>query len=165
MGLERQPPPFDFTNRTTALRQAEQLDEDPALPDEYRYMVGAKGVVRALERLAGAARERTIPFVVFTVKAYPGLDPKYERDEWRDGQRELLERESRRLGFHFLNTYPNYVNYLNQHQNANLATVFAVSETDGHPNSLAHSIDAQALVDYLVARQLVALDKSSNHDD
>jgi hypothetical protein len=164
MGLERQPPPFDFMNRTTALRQAEHLDEDPALPDEYRYMVGAKGVVRALERLAAAARERTIPFVVFTVKAYPGLDPKYERDEWRDGQRELLERESRRLGFHFLNTYPYYMNYLNQHPNANLATVFAVSESDGHPNSLSHSIDAQAIFDYLVAHQLVALDRPSDHD-
>jgi hypothetical protein len=163
MGLERQPPPFDFMNRTTALRQAERLDEDPALPDEYRYMVGAKGVVRALERLAAAARERTISFVVFTVKAYPGLDPKYERDELRDGQRELLERESRRLGFHFLNTYPYYMNYLNQHPNANLATVFAVSEIDGHPNSLAHSIDAQAIFDYLVAHQLLALDKPSNH--
>jgi hypothetical protein len=165
MGLERQPPPFDFMNRTTALRQAEHLDEDPTLPNEYRYMVGAKGVVRALEQLAAAARERTIPFVVFTVKAYPGLDPKYERDEWRDGQRELLERESRRLGFHFLNTYPYYMNYLNQHPIANLATVFAVSEIDGHPNSLAHSIDAQAIFDYLVARQLLfALGKPSNHD-
>ena len=162
MGLERQPPQFDFLNRTTALRQAEHLDEDPALPDEYRYMVGARGVVRALERLAAAARERAIPFVVFTVKAYPGLDPKYERDEWRDGQRELLERESRRLGFHFLNTYPYYVNYLNEHPEANLATAFALSEADGHPNSLAHSIDAQALFDALVARQVVALDKPSN---
>jgi hypothetical protein len=162
MGLERQPPPFDFMNRTTALRQAEHLDEDPALPDEYRYMVGAKGVVRALERLAAAARENTISFVVFTVKAYPGLDPKYERDELRDGQRELLERESRRLGFHFLNTYPYYMNYLNQHPNANLATVFAVSEIDGHPNSLAHSIDAQAIFDYLVAHQLRASGKPSN---
>lgn len=155
MGLERQPPPFDFLNRTTALRQAERLDEDPALPDEYRYMVGAKGVVRALERLAAAAHARNIPFIVFTVKAYPGLDPKYERDELRDGQRELLERESRRLGFHFLNTYPYYQKYLNEHSNANLATVFAVSESDGHPNSLAHSIDAQALFDYLTAHQLL----------
>jgi hypothetical protein len=160
MGLERYPPPFDFMNRTTALRQAEHLDEDPALPDEYRYMVGAKGVARALERLAAAARERHTAFVVYAVQAYPGLDPKYERDEWRDGQRELLERESRRLGFHFLNTYPYYTNYLNQHPHA-LATVFAVSEIDGHPNSLAHSIDAQAIFDYLVARRLVALDKPS----
>jgi hypothetical protein len=163
MGLERYPPPFDFMNRTTALRQAEHLDEDPALPDEYRYMVGAKGVVRALERLAAAARERNTSFVVFSVEAYPGLDPKYERDEWRDGQRELLERESRRLGFHFLNTYPYYMNYLNQHPDAK-ATVFAVSEIDGHPNSLAHSIDAQAIFDYLVARQLLGLDKPSNND-
>jgi len=159
MGLDRYPPPFDFMNRTTALRQAEHLDEDPALPDEYRYMVGAKGVVRALERLAAATRERNIPFVVYTVKAYPGLDPKYERDEWRDGQRELLERESRRLGFHFLNDYSYYMKYLNEHPEANLDTVFAVSKTDGHPNTLAHSIDAQAIFDYLVARQLVALDK------
>jgi hypothetical protein len=164
MGLERYPPPFDFMNRTTALRQAEHLDEDPALPDEYRYMVGAKGVVRALERLAAAAGERRIPFVVFTVKEYPGLDPKYERDEWRDGQRELLERESRRLGFHLLNTYPYYMSYLKQHPDANLANVFAVSERDGHPNSLAHSIDAQAIFDYLVARQLLALDKPANND-
>src|SRR5439155_7354755 len=159
----RQPPPFDFNNRTTPLQEAAHLDEDPALPQEYRYMVGATGVVRALEQVAGAARERAIPFVVFTVKAYPGVVSSYERDEWRDGQRELLERESKRLGFHFLNTYPYYMNYLNQHPNA-LATVFAVSEIDGHPNSLAHSIDAQAIFDYLVARQLVALDKPSNHD-
>ena len=164
MGLERQPPPFDFLNRTTALRQAEHLDEDPALPDEYRYMVGAKGVVRALERLAAAAHERAIAFIVFTVKAYPGLDPTYERDEWRDGQRELLERESRRLGFHFLNTYPYYMTYLNQHPHANLSTVFALSESDGHPNTLAHSIDAQAILDYLDAHQLLALDKPTNHD-
>ena len=164
MGLERQPPPFDFMNRTTALRQAEHLDEDPALPQEYRYMVGAKGVVRAFEQLAAAARERSIPFVVFTVKEYPGLDPAYQRDEWRDGQRELLERESRRLGFHFLNTYPYYTNYLNQHPHANLATVFAVSKIDGHPNSVAHSIDAQAIFDYLVARRLLTVDKPSNND-
>jgi hypothetical protein len=56
------------------------------------------------------------------------------------------------------------MNYLNQHQHANLANVFAVSEIDGHPNSLAHSIDAQAIFDYLVARQLLALDKPSNND-
>ena len=159
-GAGQQPPPFDFRNRTTALRHAARLDEDPALPDEYRYMVGAKGVVRALERLAGAARERGIPFVVFDVKGYPGLDPKYVRDEWRDGQRELLERESRRLGFHFLNTYPYFMDYLNRHPNVNLRTVFAVSEIDGHPNALAHSINAEAIFEYLAAHQLLPLDQS-----
>src|SRR6266487_1132618 len=165
MGLAgRQPPPFDFRNRTIPLREAARLDEDPALPNEYRHMVGARGVVRALERLAGTARERAIPFVVFDVKGYPGLDPKYVRDEWRDGQRELLERESVRLGFHFLNTYPYYVDYLNRHPNANLRTTFAVSEADGHPNALAHSINAGAIFDYLVAHQLLPIDRASNHD-
>ena len=127
-------------------------------------MVGAKGVVRALERLAAAARERGIPLVVFDVKAQPGLDPKYVRDELRDGQRELLERESRRLGFYFLNTYPYFVNYLKQHPDANLQLVFAVSAADGHPNTLAHSINAQALFDYLVAHQLLPSAKPSTHD-
>jgi hypothetical protein len=161
MGLAgRQPPPFDFSNRTTPLTEAARLDEDPALPNEYRYMVGAKGVVRALERLTGAARERAIPIVVFDVKAYPGVVANYVRDEWREGQRELLERESRRLGFHFLNTYPNYMDYLNRYPNAN----FAVSDIDGHPNALAHSINAEAIFNYLVAHQLLHFDKASDHD-
>jgi hypothetical protein len=82
------------------------------------------------------------------------------RDEWRDGQRELLERESRRLGFHFLNTYPYFMNYVKQHPDAS----FAVSADDGHPNTLAHSINAQALFDYLVARQLLPSDKPPKED-
>jgi len=165
MGVgEEEPPPFVFRNRTTGLRQAARLDEDPALPNEYRHMVGAKGVVRALERLAGAARERAIPFVVFDVKPYPGLQSTYVRDEWREGQRELLERESRRLGFYFLNTYPYFVDYLNLHPNANVRTVFAVSERDGHPNTLAHSINAEVIFDYLVDRRLVRFDNASSHE-
>ena len=160
MAAGREPPPlFDFKHRTIAERQAARLDEDPALPDEYRYMVGAKGVVRALERLAAAAHERAIPFVVFDVKPQPGFHPQYVRDELRDGQRELLERESRRLGFHFMNTYPYFMNYLKQHPDANSRPVFAVSAVDGHPNTLAHSINAQALFEYLVAHQLLPADK------
>ena len=33
--------------------------------------------------------------------------------------------------------------------------LFAVSETDGHPNKLAHSINAEALYNYLIAHQLL----------
>jgi hypothetical protein len=152
MGVEPEPlGVFGVRHRTVAERQAARLDEDPAVPDQYRYMVGAKGVVRALERLADAAHKRAIPFVVFTVKAYPGVVPNYVRDDLRDGQRELLERESRRLGFHFLNTYRDYMDYLSRYPNAN----FAVSKTDGHPNALAHSIDAEAIFQYLIAQRLL----------
>jgi hypothetical protein len=162
MGLaRREPPQFDFANRTIALRDAARLDEDPALPDEYRYMVGAKGVVRALERIAGAARDRGIPVVVFDVKAYPGLHSMYVRDELRDGQRELLERESRRLGLHFLNTYPYYIAYIEHHPDAKYPHVFAVSEADSHPNELAHSINAHAIVEYLLEKQLAPIATSS----
>ena len=142
---------FDTSHRTIADEQAARLDEESSIPNEYRYMVGAKGVVHALERLAAAARERAIPLVVFTVKAYPGVVSSYVRDELRDGQRELLERESQRLGFHFLNTYRDYMDYLNRYPNAN----FAVSKVDGHPNALAHAIDAEAIFNYLVAHQLL----------
>jgi len=140
---------IDESHRTIAYEQGARLDEDPSIPEEYRYMVGAKGVVRALEQLAAAAR--AIPLVVFTGKPYPGLDPAYVRDELRDGQRELLERESQRLGFHFLNTYRDYMEYLKRYPDAN----FAVSKVDGHPNALAHSIDAEAIFNYLVAHQLL----------
>jgi hypothetical protein len=161
-GAGRQPPQFDFTNRSISLHEAARLDEDPALPDEYRHMVGARGVVRALERLAGAARERGIPLVVFDVKGYPNLHSTYVRNELRDGQRELLERESRRLGFHFLNTYPHYIDYLNRHPDADFPRVFAVSEVDGHPNALAHSINADAILDYLVTNRLLPFDTSGD---
>ena len=162
MGAEQQLAVFEVG--TTAEDQAARLDEDPTMPDEYRYMVGAKGVVRALEKLAAAARERSIPLVVFDVKPYPGLDPEYVRNELRDGQRELLEREGQRLGFHFLNTYSYFMNYLKQHPDVNVRTVFAVSVADGHPNTLAHSINAQAVFDYLLAHHLLPLDKRSNQD-
>jgi hypothetical protein len=161
VGVGQQLAVFNF-RRTVGERQAAHLDEDPAMPDEYRYMVGAKGVVRALEKLAAAARERGISLVVFDVKAYPGLDPKYRRDDLRDGQRELLEQQSHRLGFHFLNTYSSFMDYLKQHPDVNVQTVFAVSETDGHPNRLAHSINAEALFNYLIAHQLLPVEKAAS---
>src|SRR5436190_19221856 len=76
MGVGPQPPPFDFRKRTTAQRQAAHLDEDPALPDEYRYMVGARGVERATEKRAGAARDRALPSLVCVVKACARRGPK-----------------------------------------------------------------------------------------
>jgi len=164
MGVDQQLAVFDDNYRAPKGYPAARLDEDPAMPEEYRYMVGAKGVVRALEKLTAAARERGIPLVAFDVKPYPGLDPNYVRDELRDGQRELLERESQRLGFHFLNTYAYFMDYLQQHPDVNPRTVFAVSAADGHPNTLAHSINAQALFEYLVSHQLLPLDKRSNQD-
>jgi hypothetical protein len=64
-----------------------------------------------------------------------------------------------------LNTYPYFMNYLKQHPDAHSRPeVFAVSAADGHPNTLAHSINAQALFDYLVAHQLLLSAKPSKDD-
>jgi hypothetical protein len=69
MGVDQQLAVFDDNYRAPKGYPAARLDEDPAMPDEYRYMVGAKGVVRALEKLTAAAHERGIPLVAFDVKA------------------------------------------------------------------------------------------------
>jgi hypothetical protein len=155
--IDNQLPQFDFSNRSLTFEQSARLDEDPALPDEYRYMVGAKGVARAFDKLLDAARPRGVPLLVFDVKAYPGLHSTYVRDELRDGQRELLDRLSKEKGFHFLNTYPYYVDYLKQHPEAKYPDVFAVSKFDSHPNPLAHSINATALFEYLNQQKLLKL--------
>ena len=47
MAVQREPlGVFDF-KRTVSEDEGARLDEDPGVPAEYRYMVGAKGVVRA----------------------------------------------------------------------------------------------------------------------
>jgi hypothetical protein len=148
--------PFDFSNRSLTLEQSARLDEDPLLPEEYAYMVGAKGFARAIDLLVRAVQPRGIPLVVFDVRSYPGLHPTHVANQLRDSQRELLERLSREKGFHFLNTYPYYVEYLRRHPDAPFPRVFAVSDTDSHPNPLAHSINAEALYDYLTSHGLIA---------
>ena len=55
----------------------------------------------------------------------------------------------------FLNTYPAYVDYLNTHPMAKYPEVFANSWIDSHPNPLAHSINADALLAYLKAHNLL----------
>lgn len=147
---------FDFAARSMTWEEAARLHEDPDVPEEYRYMVGTAGFERAMKKLVEAADAHGIPVVVFDVKGYPGLHPSYVRT-FRDDQRELLERLSRELGFRFLNTYPDYMDYLNRHPDARFPRVFAVSSTDAHPNALAHAINAKALFRYLVEEGLLDL--------
>ena len=158
---ERRVPAFDFSNRTLTLQEADRLDEDPALPDEYRHMVGVKGFERALDRLVGAAGANDVEVIVFDVRGYPGLHATYEPDPFRDSQRQTLERLSVEKGFRWLNTYPSYAQYMNEHPDAPLPSAFWVSETDSHPSALAHQINAQALFDYLVAEGIVPISASS----
>ncbi|MCI0528766.1 MAG: hypothetical protein L0Y56_15110, partial [Nitrospira sp.] len=110
-GSRREAPiPFDFADRTISPHEADRLDEDPALPDEYRYMVGTKGYIKAMNKLGEIARTQGIPVVQFDVISHPGLpeDPMYGPNPFRAKQLELITRLSRENGFFFLNTYPYY---------------------------------------------------------
>lgn len=152
----REMPVFDFTTRTLTLEEADRLDQDPGLPDEYRYMVGVRGFERAIDKIVTAARQAGVQVVVFDVRPYPGLHPTYAPNAFRDSQRELLERLSREKGFHWLNTYPHYVEYLKANPDAPFPRVFAVSDTDSHPSVLAHRISAQAVYDFLLEKRLLS---------
>jgi hypothetical protein len=151
----RELPVFDFANRTLTLEEADRLDQDPGLPEEYRYMVGVRGFERALDKLVNAARQVGVEVVVFDVRPFPGLHHTYAPNAFRDSQRELLERLSREKRFHWLNTYPYYVEYLKASPTAPFPRVFAVSDSDSHPNALAHGINAKALFQFLIEKRLL----------
>jgi hypothetical protein len=148
-------PVFEFANRTVTREETDRLDQDPGLPDEYRYMVGARGFERAIDRIATAARSAGVEMVVFDARPFPGLHSSYVANAFRDGQRELLERLSREKGFHWLNTYSYYVEYLKANPEVDVQRVFTVGGGDSHPNALAHRISAQAVYDFLIAKRLL----------
>jgi hypothetical protein len=148
-------PVFEFANRTVTREETDRLDQDPGLPDEYRYMVGARGFERAIDKLAAAAHAAGVDMVVFDARSFPGLHPSYEPNAFRDGQRQLLERLSREKNFHWLNTYSYYVEYLKANPQVDVQRVFTVGGGDSHPNALAHRISAQALYDFLIAKRLL----------
>jgi hypothetical protein len=148
-------PVFEFENRTLTREETDRLDQDPGLPDEYRYMVGARGFERAIDKIAAAARAAGVEMVVFDARPFPGLHASYVPNAFRDGQRELLERLSREKGFHWLNTYSYYVEYLKAHPEVDVQRVFTVGGGDSHPNALSHQISAQAVYDFLVAKGLL----------
>jgi hypothetical protein len=151
----RELPVFDFATRTLTLEEADRLDQDPGLPDEYRYMVGVRGFERAIDKIVTTARRANVHMIVFDARPFPGLHPTYAANAFRDSQRELLERLSREKGFDWLNTYPYFVEYLKANPDARFPRVFAVSDTDSHPSVLAHRISAQALYDFLIEKRLL----------
>ncbi len=140
---------FDLGTATLTPEEVEDLDRHPGLPDEYRYMVGTRGFERAMKKIVTAARAAGVPVLVFDVRVFPGLHVTYEPNPLQDRQRDLLERLSQSLGFHWLNTYPYYVDYMKANPEAPVPDVFWVSDNDSHPSALAHRINADALYDYV----------------
>lgn len=148
--------PFVF-DRTVRLEEAERLDEDPAFPEEYRHLVGKKGFLRAIETLVEATASRNIALVVYVIKAYPGLDPAYTVEPFRESQLKLITELSREKGFYLLNMYAAYRQYLSDHPEAD-DKVFWVTREDSHPSAVAHQLEAETLYEFLVEKRLTTDD-------
>src|SRR4029078_4261003 len=61
MGVDQQLAGLYDNYRAPKGYPAARLDEDPAMPDEYRYMVCAEGVGRALEHVTAHGDEQGTP--------------------------------------------------------------------------------------------------------
>ena len=147
--------PFVF-DRTMGMEQSDRLDLDPNFPDEYRHMVGVSGFLQAMDILVQETKAREIPLLVYVIKGYPGLDPEYTPNAFRDGQLQLITELSEEKGFFLLNMYPYYMEYLQQHP-AKDQKVFWVTSKDSHPSALAHKLEAEAFFEFLVNQKLIPL--------
>jgi lysophospholipase L1-like esterase len=145
--------PFVF-DRTKTLEESDRLDEDPNFPDEYRHMVGKKGFLNAMDKLVQETKTRGIPLVVYVIKPYPGLDPSYTPNAFRDNQLKLITQLSQEKGFFLLNMYAAYINYLKEHPDEE-SKVMWVSEEDSHPSAVAHQVEAEALYEFLREHKLI----------
>ncbi len=130
------------------VEKSEYLDESPTIPRKYRYMVGKRGFLKAMDMLVAATEERSIPLLVFVIKSTSDVET------FRGRQLQLIEQLSRERHFSLLNTYSYYAEYLNAHPEHSVQD-FHVSERDTHPSVLSHKIEAQALYDFLIERKLV----------
>jgi hypothetical protein len=145
--------PFLF-DRTLGLEESELLDEDPNFPAEYRHLVGKRSFLRAMDTLLDVTKARGIPVLVYVIKAYPGLDPNYTANPFRDGQLALITQLSQEKGFFLLNMYAPYRNYLKAHPEAD-EKVFWVSSEDSHPSAVAHRLEAEAFYRFLSEHSLI----------
>jgi len=131
LGVERQPPPFDFQNRTLHSVRRRASMKIRHCQTNIGTMVGPRALC-VLSSGCCYGREHAIHWSCSMVKPYPGLDPDMCADELRDGQRELLEREAG-AWISLLEYLSLLRELLEPTPERELATVLAVSEIDGHP--------------------------------
>ena len=107
-----------------------------------------------MDRLVEVTNEQGIALIVYIIKSYPGLDPEYTPNAFRDRQRQLITQLSQEKGFYLLNMYAPYMAYLREHPDAE-EKVFWVTENDSHPSATAHHVEAEALYDFLKEKTII----------
>ncbi len=127
-------------------------EENPEIMEEYRYMSGARGFANAIEKLAEITKKNGITLIVYSAKAYPGLDKSFIYYPLEEAQLELITSLSRKHGFCFVNTYPYYIRYMEDNPGMLYPMDFRLESDKIHFNTVANRIDAQALLDFFLAR-------------
>lgn len=126
-------------------------DENQEIMEEYRYMYGAEGFKNAIIKLAETAKEKNITLIVYSAKAYPGLDTNFIYYPLEEEHLELITNLSREHGFYFFNTYPYYIKYMEENPGMLYPRDFRLESDNTHFNSAANEIDALALLDFFAS--------------
>ena len=132
-------------------------DENPAVLEQFQEMSGVRGFTKAMMRLVELAKARHIPLIVYSAKAYPGLHASYRPYSSATEQLALITRLSKEYDFSFVNSYPYYVKYMERHPGINFPMDFKIPEDIVHFNAIAHSLDAEALYDFLATPNIARL--------
>jgi hypothetical protein len=119
---------------------------DPELvPAEYRDMVGWAAYTSAMKELRDLSQSHG--FQVMTLALLP----------WPDDRRLRAVEISRGLGFHTIDLGPRYIEQLRREGRGNRfrGSTLSVSKKDGHLSALAHSMAAEAVMEYIVQNGLI----------
>ena len=131
----------------TNMDESYRLDESPSIPDEYRYMVGERGMITAIEKLAALTASYQIPLIVAFLPMWPDIT---DYSALWDRQAALLEKLSAQHNFFYVDLYPYYLAYREQHPQEKSPDMFQVIPwADIHPNAVAHALEAEAFYDIL----------------
>lgn len=113
--------------------------------EHHQYMVGRDPFRQAMERLAVLAREEGIAVVVLLLREADPAAVELVREAVSDGDFHLLDPTGRFL---------DYLRSIGKDESAWEET-FQLSSRDRHPNTLGHSLLADALLEFLDGHELI----------
>ena len=108
--------------------------------DQYKYMVGGRGFMNAMKKLAELTKPKNIPVIIVTGSATAE-------------QSRAIDKACNKFGFHRVGIKPYLDKYIKEHSIEDTVSgrqkAFWVSPKDAHPNAAGHTVYAQALADEL----------------
>ena len=124
----------------------ESSPDSKDVPEQFAYMTGIEGFHAAVERLAGITKRAGVPVVVIR----GSLHPMQER---------VVRSCCSEFGFYEIPIAPYTDEYVRQHGIEDTPAArqrsLHVSDNDRHPNAVAHTIYAEAILDQLAEMNII----------